>query len=178
MMRLSFIFVFFSLITNAQISFSEKQKLTMIANLVPNDSLVYYQCRVSNATIQIKTPQQTIETHNQQITITEKFVIINKNSQYVLRHYASGLTAFPNRKFSGLKIREKEYWNFSFKSERQLQEKEILFLATLQTTGKETIESDYAISKHTTNQLIIKQRKNFEQLLPKEAISISEALKL
>jgi hypothetical protein len=51
-------------------------------------------------------------------------------------------------------------------------------LATLQTTGKETTEYDFAITKHTTNQIIIKQKKNFEQLLIKDKVSISEALKL
>ena len=105
-------------------------------------------------------------------------MIVNNNTNYIIKYYVSSLTVFPNRKFSGLKIREKEYWNFSFKSERPLSETEVQFLAGLESNSKETIETDYPISKYTTNQLIIKQRKNFEQLLPKEKISISELLKL
>jgi len=179
-MRFVLIFLFSAacLIASSQIVFAEKQKQTILAKLLPNDSVVYYQCRVTNATIEIKTPQQQVETKNQQITFTEKFVIVNNNNSYNIKYYVSGLTVFPNRKFSGLKIREKAYWNFSFKSERQLVDTEVQFLAGLESNSKQTIETDYPISKYTTNQLIIKQRKNFEQLLPKEKISISELLKL
>ncbi len=162
----------------AQGVFSEKTQNTMLAKLITGDSLSYYQCRVVDADIQVTAGNQTIESEKQQITITEKFVITLKKNEYWIRYYTSGLTVFPNRKFSGLKIRQKAYWNFSFRMERKLEEKELDFLATLQTTGKETTEYDFAITKHTTNQIIIKQKKNFEQLLIKDKISISEALKL
>lgn len=150
----------------------------MLGKLITGDSLVYYQCRVVDADIQVNTGTQQIESKKQQITITEKFVITLKKNVYVVRYYTSGLTAFPNRKFSGLKIREKAYWNFTFRNERNLEEKEVQFLALLQSSGKETTEYDFAITKHTTNQLIIKQKKDFEQLLIKEKLSVSEALKL
>jgi hypothetical protein len=150
----------------------------MIGKLITGDSLEYYQCRVVDADIQVNTGIQKIESKKQQITITEKFVITLKKNTYTIRYYTSGLTIFPNRKFSGLKIREKPYWGFTFRNERNLEEKEVQFLAKLQNSGRETIEYDFAITKHTTNQIIIKQRKNFEQLLIKEKLSISEALKL
>lgn len=150
----------------------------MLANLITSDSLTYYQCRVVDADIQVTTANQQIESKKQQITITEKFVITLKKNEYWLRYYTSGLTVFPNRKFSGLKIRQKAYWNFSFKLERKIEDKEVAFLAALQNSGKETTEYDFALTKHTTNQIIIKQKKNFEQLLIKEKVSISEALKL
>lgn len=150
----------------------------MLAKLITGDSLIYYQCRVVDANIQVNTGNQQIESKKQQITITEKFVISLKENTYSIRYYTSGLTTFPNRRFSGLKIREKAYWNFSFRSERYLEGKEVQFLALLQTSGREAIEYDFAITKHTTNQIIIKQKKNFEQLLIKDKLSISEALKL
>lgn len=150
----------------------------MLGKLLTGDSLTYYQCRVVDADVQINTGTQQIESKKQQLTVTEKFVIILKKDEYWVRYYTSGLIVFPNRKFSGLKIREKAYWNFSFRVERQLTDTEVQFLALLQTTGKETIEYDFAMTKYTTNQIVIKQKKNFEQLLIKEKLSISEALKL
>jgi hypothetical protein len=158
--------------------FTEKMQSTMIAKLKTGDSLVYYQCRVVDADIQVSTATQKIESQKQQITLTEKFVINRKDSTYTIRYYTSGLTTFPNRRFSGLKIRQKPYWNFTFRNERKLETKEVQFLALLQNSGRETIEYDFAITKYTTNQIIIKQRKDFEQLLIKEKLSISEALKL
>lgn len=151
---------------------------SMLSKLKVNDSLVYYQCRVVKASVQIQSGNTTAKTKDQQITLTEKFVIIAGTNGYSLRHYTSGLTPFPNRKFSGLKIREKSYWNFTFQKERMLSNEETLFLSQLEVTGKETTEYDFAITKYTTNQLIIKQGKQFEQKLPAKDISISEALKL
>lgn len=162
----------------SQTLFNEKTQGTMIAKLKMGDSLVYYQCRVVDADVQITTSTQKVEGAKQQITFTEKFVIHLKDSAYSVRYYTSGLTTFPNRRFSGLKIRQKSYWNFTFRNERKLEKKEVQFLALLQNSGREAIEYDFAITKNTTNQIIIKQRKNFEQLLIKEKLSISEALKL
>jgi hypothetical protein len=150
----------------------------MIGKLVSGDSLIYYQCRVVDANVQVNTGTQSIESEKQQITLTEKFVVHLKDGAYSIRYFTSGLTTFPNRRFSGLKIRQKAYWNFTFRNERKLEDKEVQFLALLQNSGRETIEYDFAITKYTTNQIIIKQRKNFEQLLIKEKLSISEALKL
>jgi hypothetical protein len=176
--KLAFIFSICFNLAFAQSLFNEKTQNTMLAKLITSDSLTYYQCRVVNADIQVTAGNQTIESEKQQITITEKFVITLKKNEYWIRYYTSGLTAFPNRKFSGLKIRQKAYWNFSFKEERKLDDREVEFLALLQTTGKETTEYDFALTKHTTNQIIIKQKKNFEQLLIKEDVSISKSLKL
>jgi hypothetical protein len=149
-----------------------------LSKLKTHDSLTYYQCRVITASMQIQSGTSTVNTKDQQITLTEKFVIIAGDHGYILKHYTSGLTPFPNRKFSGLKIREKNYWNFSFQKERMLSTEEVQFLSQLEITGKETTEYDFAITKYTTNQLIIKQGKQFEQKLPAKDISISEALKL
>lgn len=178
MKKLIFIFICAFTTAFSQNLFNEKTQGTLIGKLANGDSLVYYQCRVVDANVQVSTGTQNIEGGKQQITLTEKFVITLKDNVYNLRYFTSGLTTFPNRRFSGLKIRQKAYWNFTFRNERKLEDKEVQFLALLQTSGREAIEYDFAITKHTTNQIIIKQRKDFEQLLIKEKLSISEALKL
>ncbi len=151
---------------------------SMLQQLKKNDSLVYYQCRVVKAKVQIRTGNTTANANEQQITLTEKFVIKALEKGFSVKHYTSGLTVFPNRKFSGLKIREKNYWNFSFQNEKTLSDEEASFLSQLEVTGKETTEYDFAITKYTTNQIIVKKGKNFEQKLPVKDVSISEVLKL
>lgn len=179
-MRYLFLFIYFALSYKGigQTVFSDKLEQTFIAKLKTNDSVVFYQCRAKTAALTIKSGEQTIETKEQKLSLTEKFVVLKREAGYVIRYSVSGLTVFPNRKFSGLKIREKDYWNFTFKQERVLTDNELVFLARLENTSKQTTEYDFAVTKYTTNQLIIKQGKNFEQLLPKENLSISEAFKL
>ena len=176
-----FLFIFLFIYSGfgfSQINFGENLSKTMIATLSENDSIIYYQCRVILANVEIKTANQKIESKAQQISVTEKFLITRQNNLFQIKYFTSGLTVLPNRKFSALKMREKDYWGFSFKSERQLTENEILFLAGMEKSGRATTEYDFVISKYTTNEIIIRQRKNFEQLLIKEKLSISEALKL
>jgi hypothetical protein len=175
---ITFCFIVCGGILSAQADADVKFKNTLLAKLGANDSLVYYQCRATTAAVEVKTSNQQIESKEQHISITEKFVIIHKADAYVIRYFTSGMTVLPNRKFSGLKLREKSYWEFKYKTERILSAEEIKFLSGLQTSGKETTEYDFTISKHTTNQIIIKQKKDFEQLLLKDKLSISEALKL
>ena len=162
----------------SQITFSEDLAKTMLGKLQKGDSLTYYQCRATEASVQITTGTQQLETKSQAVSITEKFVIVRVGDAYTLKYFVSGMTALPNRKFSGLKMREKDYWNFTFKNKHELSPVEIFFLAGLEKIGRPTIEYDFTVSKYTTNQMIIRQRKNFEQLLLKDKLSISEALKL
>lgn len=174
----TFLLIGLTSLVSAQTDTEAKLNNTLLAKLGTNDSLIYYQCRAATAAVEIKTGNQQIESKEQHISITEKFVIVHKGDNYIVRYYTSGMTVLPNRKFSGLKLREKKYWEFTFKSERLLNSNEIKFLESLQVSGKETTEWDFTISKHTTNQIIIKKQKDFEQLLIKEKVSISEALKL
>lgn len=176
--KILFAFIFCCGIVLSQTNFGEKLNKTMLATLHEGDSLVYYQCRVKQAKIGINTGSQQIDSKEQQITITEKFVIVRKANNYINRYYASGLTVLPNRKFSGLKMKEKPEWNFTFKSERLLTEREVLYLASLEKRGTGTNEFDFVISKRNPNQIIIWHRKNFEQLNLSDSICISEALKL
>lgn len=173
-----FILLYCAALFNAQGNLNEKLSKTYIYNLKENDSVTYYQCRVVKAALSINDGTTTVNTKEQALTITEKFVIKKLNGKLSVKNYVSSLTIFPNRKFSGLKLREKPYWNFLFKSEKVLDDNESSYLQGLQVIGKETTEYDFAITKYTTNQLIIKKKKDFEQLLLKEDVVISKSLKL
>jgi cobalamin biosynthesis protein CbiG len=146
--------------------FSEVAKSTMIAKLLSGDSLLIYQCHVEVAEQQVSTAGgQTLSTAPQKYSITEKFVVKREGENYSIKHFVSSLLILPNRKFSGQKIREKEYWNYKKLREEKLDEKDLKTLAAIEIKGHEPNEYEYAITKDNTNMLIIKQRKNFKQLV-------------
>lgn len=173
---ISFLIIFFSVI-NFAFSQSNLSK-TMLYKLKSGDSLTYYQCHVEKVKMKVESADYNNNSVNKTISITEKFIIHKKGDDYLVRYWKSDLYLFPNRKFSGLKIREKKYWNFSFSNNKKLNKTEIDFLAALELKGKEANEYDYAITKHTLNQIIIKQSKNFIQLILDTSIVISPLLKL
>jgi hypothetical protein len=130
------------------------------------DSAVIYQCHVEDATTMITTASgQTITGTHRKSTITEKFVLKKSGDTYLVEYYTSTLDVFPNKKFSGLKIRERPYWEFARKATYRLDKKQIEYLLALERIGKEAIEYDFGITKYTTNQVIIKRRRNFKQLV-------------
>lgn len=130
------------------------------------DSVVYYQCHVEQATQQMTTASgQTITGKPQKYSITEKYVVYKTTGGYVANYYTSSLNVLPNRKFSGLKIRERPYWEFKKERTINLKEQDLVMLNALENKGKEAIEYDYVIDKYNTNQLIIKQGKSFKQLV-------------
>lgn len=152
---------------NAQnIVFPVQLQKTMVAKLVSGDSLVYYQCHVEEATQQLATTSgQTLNTSPQKYSITEKFILYKDSNHYRVKYFISSLTSLPNRKFSGLKLREKPYWNYKLEKQMDVSEKAVKIMAALENKGKETNEYDFAITKYNTNQIIIKQGKNFKQLV-------------
>lgn len=130
------------------------------------DSITYYQCHVEEGTQQLSTASgQTLIGAPEKYSITEKFVITKTSGSYVVNYYTSSLTVFPNKKFSGLKIRQRPYWNFKKEKEFVLSERDVKILLALESKGREAMEYDYPINKYTTNQLIIKHGKNFKQLV-------------
>lgn len=138
---------------------------TMIAKLKGHDSLVYYQCHVEEVIQQLSTASgQTLTANPEKYSITEKFILTKKDSSYKVRYYISSMIILPNRRFSGLKIREKPYWNFKKVKEEDLSEKDVKLLAALELKGKEPTEYDFAISKYNTNQVIVKRKKDFRQV--------------
>lgn len=139
---------------------------SILKDLKVGDSLTYYQCHVEEATQQLTTASgQTLTGTQQKYTITEKYVVQKNANGYSAKYYAATLAVFPNRKFSALKIREKAYWGFKKEKEFALSDKDLKYLVALEKKGKEAIEYDYAITKYNTNQLIIRNGKNFKQLV-------------
>lgn len=139
---------------------------SMLSTLLKGDSLVYYQCHVEEATQQISTASgQSFTSTPQKYSITEKYIVIKDSNNFRCKYFISSMIILPNRKFSGLKIREKPYWNFKKEKEVVLTEKDLKYLMALENKGREAIEYDFVIDKYTTNQLIIKKKKNFKQLV-------------
>ncbi|MBL7931316.1 MAG: hypothetical protein JNL60_05425 [Bacteroidia bacterium] len=139
---------------------------SMLNKLAVGDSIIYYQCHVEEATQQMTTASgQTLTGKAQQYSITEKYVLHKTKQGYHVNYYSSALNVLPNRKFSGLKIRERPYWNFKREKSFDLDEKDLKILLALENKGREAIEYDYVINKYNTNQLIIKQKKDFKQLV-------------
>lgn len=150
---------------------------TMLASLNIGDSLVYYQCRVQEAQVEVLTASgQTLNGTPQKCSVTEKFVLYKKQQGYELIYYTSALTDLPNRKFSGLKIRERPYWGFKKNKEVILNTGGLKLLEVIEKKGREAIEYDFVISKNNTNQIIIKQGKKFKQLVFDKNYSISKSL--
>jgi len=137
-----------------------------LKKLKAGDSVIYYQCHVEEAIQQLSTASgQTLTGKQQKYTITEKYVIKMKDGSYQADYYTSSLVVFPNRKFSGLKIREKPYWAFKKEKTISLSNQDLKVFSALEKKGREAMEYDYPISKYTTNQLIIKSGKSFKQLV-------------
>lgn len=156
----------------AQVNTFVIPKSSLFYNL-NNDSLTVYECRVIEAQ-QTLTTQEGIKlnTAKQKYTITTKYVIKNNASKICI--YTAGITSFPNRKFSGLKIREKKYWQFNLDTTFNLNEQQLKYFIAAEIKGKEANEYDYAITKHTQYQLIYKRRKNFKQLVYDERLNLKE----
>lgn len=141
-------------------------KASILKTVAIGDSITYYQCHVEEAVQQLTTASgQTLTGKPDRYSITEKYVITKTASGYSVNYYSSAMTGFPNRRFSGLKIRERDYWLFKYEKTFALNEQDLKVLLALEKKGREAIEYDYAITKYTTNQLIIKHKKDFKQLV-------------
>lgn len=139
---------------------------SILKGIQTGDSVTYYQCHVEEAIQQLTTASgQTLTGKPQRYTITEKYVIRKEATAYVVNYYTSSLNVFPNKKFSGLKIRERPYWAFKHEKTYVLSNQGLKVLLALEKKGREAIEYDFAITRYTTNQLIIKHKKNFKQLV-------------
>jgi hypothetical protein len=181
MTRLFLLFVgfLFCLCCSAQttIRFGEKYSSTLVAQIPLNDSLNVYQCHVEEGTQTTVTNKgQVIEGKKQSYSITEKFVLLHTPEGYKLKYYTSSLTVFPNRKFSGLKKKERKYWNFKFEKEVLLNEHDVLVFAAAELLGKETTEYDFAITKYTTNQIIFNTKREFKQMVFDTRVTLRQSL--
>jgi hypothetical protein len=128
--------------------------------------VIYYQCYVKTHCKEENTPAGEIVTDKiEKYSVTRKFVVLKQNQDYLVTEYISPYTRLPNRRFSGLKIREQPYWEFTKERSFTLSGKGLQNLIDMESQGREAIEFDYAVTKYTTNQLIIKRGKNFKQLV-------------
>jgi hypothetical protein len=138
---------------------------SLLKKLKSGDSLVYYQCHVEALTQQLTTASgQTLTGNSNNCSITEKLVVKKVGNTYLVNHYSSPLTICPNRKFSGLKVKERGYWEFKFEKEFTLNERGIRTLLAIEKIGKEANEYDFVISKYNQNQVIILGQTKFKQL--------------
>lgn len=167
-------FLYFWQFSIAQVNTFVIPKSSLFYNL-NNDSLTVYECRVVEAQQTLTTNEGVkLNTAKQKYTITTKYVIKNENNTLDIYMYTAGITSFPNRKFSGLKIREKKYWQFNLETTFKLNEQQLKYFIAAEIKGKEANEYDYAITKHTQYQLIYKRHKNFKQLVYDEKLNLKE----
>lgn len=139
---------------------------SLLKGLKPGDSITFYQCHVEEAIQQLATASgQTLTGKPQKYTITEKYVLLKQDRGFHVNYYTSSLAVFPNKKFSGLKIRERPYWAFKKEKAFDMEDKDLNVFLALERKGREAMEYDYPITRYTTNQIIIKQRKEFKQLV-------------
>lgn len=150
----------------SQVQFNTAMAQTMMAQLKSGDSLVFYQCHVETIEQNLQTASgQTLSTAPEKCSITEKFIVINENGNYRTKYYVSSMVSLPNRRFSGLKIREKKYWNFKSLKDTLINEKAVKLLCAVELKGREATEYEFAVTKYTSSQIIIKKGKKFKQLV-------------
>lgn len=146
--------------SSASISFPEHFAKTAIANLKNNDSLLYYQCHVIEGSTEITTINgEKIKGDVKKISVTEKFLVVHVHGIYKMKYYTSTISNLPNRKFSYLKVKEKDYWNFKLEKESDISEHDVLMFAAIENKSHDTNEFDFVIDKYNTNALIIRNKK-------------------
>lgn len=160
------------------IPFPAHLQKTQIARLQANDSLIYYQCHVDEASQELTTSSgQKIVSKKRRVTITEKFVILKKDSAYSCRYYTSPLTNYPNKKFPYLTLKEVANWNFELQNTKLLTQEEVLLVAAMETKTHAIINYDLNINKSCPNEVIICYKKNREQLIVEGDYLLSKLLK-
>lgn len=158
--------------------FPEHLQKTQIARLQSNDSMVYYQCHVDDASQELTTSSgQKIVSKKRRVTITEKFVITRSDSVYSCRYYTSPLTNYPNKKFPYLTLKEVSNWNFELQKSKSLTKEEVLLAAAMETKTHAIIHYDLNINKSCPNEVIICYKKNREQLIVEGDYLLSKLLK-
>jgi hypothetical protein len=180
-MRLTLLIFFFAygfLAVSQSSIFPEHLQKTQIARLQSYDSLTYYQCHVDEASQELTTSSgQKITSKKRRVTITEKFVIVKKDSTYSCRYYTSPITNYPNKKFPYLTLKEVANWNFELQNSKTLNREETLLAAAMETKTHAIINYDLNINKSCPNEVIICYKKNREQLIVEGDYLLSKLLK-
>lgn len=139
-------------------------KNSVLYGMKSGDSVVVYQCHVKDPSQEPRIASDSPVTYAPH-TVTDRFVLRKQDSAFVVSHWQTGIRDFPNRKFSGLKIRERPYWYFMFVRSCDVSAEQIKKLVALEQGGREAMEYDYPVTRYTRNQLILKKGKNFSQLV-------------
>lgn len=151
---------------NSVIKFPEAYAKTAMAELKSGDSLLFYQCHVEEAVTEItKANGEKIKGESKKISITEKFVVYNVNGTYQMKYFTSTLSNLPNRKFTYLKVKEKEYWNFKLEKNTTINEHDALVFCAIEYKSHATTEYDFVVDKYNTNALIIRNKKIMKHLV-------------
>jgi hypothetical protein len=157
--------------------FPEHLQKTQIAGLQNNDSIVYYQCHVDEASQELTTSSgQKIHSKKRKLTITEKFVILKKDSVYSCRYYTSPFTNYPNKKFPYLTLKEVTNWNFEIQKEKVLSMQEVLLAAALETKTHAIVHYELNINKTCSNEIIICRKRDKEQFIVEGDYLLSKLL--
>ena len=147
---------------------------SLVKGLLPGDSLIIYQCVVV-----APSSENDYAVSSHPYTSTIRLVVHRQSdSSYYAKWFTTGIRDFPNRKFSGLKIRERPYWQFKEAGRRPLTYAEVLKLHRLEVSGREAMEYDYPVTKHTRNQVIVKHGKRFRQLVRDDSMRVAALLNL
>ncbi|MES2132904.1 MAG: hypothetical protein V4506_11170 [Bacteroidota bacterium] len=175
---LAILVLFFSEILCSQNSlFPEHLQKTQIAGLQNKDSLVYYQCHVDEATQELTTSSgQKITSKKRKVTITEKFIIVRKDSVYICKYYTSPVTNYPNKKFPYLTLKEVDNWNFEYKSSKQLSLQEMQLVSALEAKTHAIVHYELNINKSCSNEIIIFSKRDKEQFIVEGDYLLSKIL--
>ena len=151
---------------------------TNIAKLVSGDSLTLYQCHVDEAKQELTTSSgQKITTKAKHLTITEKFIIHRKDSIYTCKYYVSPITNYPNKKFPYLTLKEVSNWDFELKATKTLLLSELHLLSAFETKTHAITHYELNINKSCPNEVVIKGKHMYEQLLVEGNYLLREFLK-
>ncbi len=155
-----------SVLSAQSIVFPEHLSKTHISKLQNNDSLVYYQCHVDEASQElITTSGQKITSKKKKITITEKFVISKKDSVYNCNYFTSSFNNSPNKKFPYLTLKEVKNWDFELKKNKQLVDQEVLLMAAFETKTHVIVHYELNVNSSCPNEVIIWHKKDKEQFI-------------
>lgn len=137
---------------------------SLLYNLSETDTVIVYQCLYREAA-EGSSEEYNVPAGGKAYTQSYKTVICQKNGFWFAYTYTTAIQDQPNRKFSGLKIRERPYWQFKGGAVFEPSVWQLRTLEKLERTGREAMEYDYPVTKHSRNQLIIKRRKKYIQLI-------------
>lgn len=172
------VIVCFAISLKAQtVIFPEHLKKTYISKLQNNDSIVYYQCHVDEASQELTTSSgQKISSKKKKLTITEKFLILKQDSIYHCKYFTSGITNYPNKKFPYLTLTEVSNWDFEIQKTKILTNQEVLLVAAMETKTHDIVHYELNINKTCPNQIIVCNKKTREQYLVEGDYLLSKIL--